>query len=174
MEGFIGQLTMFAGNYSPFKWAYCDGQLLSVSGNEALFSLLGTTYGGDGRSSFGFPDMRGRLPMGFGDGIGLTSTQIGTMKGVETVTLDISQIPSHSHNFQVSNNNATGTIPTGQVLGRADIYCEPATAQYNNGPSAMYDGIIASAGSNDAHENKMPSLGINFIICLNGIYPSRN
>ncbi|MET1283029.1 phage tail protein [Vibrio navarrensis] len=174
MEGFIGQLTMFAGNYSPFKWAYCDGQLLSVSGNEALFSLLGTAYGGDGRSSFGFPDMRGRLPMGFGDGIGLTSTQIGTMQGVEKVILDIDQIPSHSHNFQVSNNTATGTSPDGQVLGEADIYCEPATPQYNNGPSAMYEGIIASKGSNDAHENKMPSLGINFIICLNGIYPSRN
>ncbi|WP_257325516.1 phage tail protein [Pseudoalteromonas rhizosphaerae] len=174
MEGFIGQITMFAGNYSPFKWAFCYGQITAITGNEALFSLLGNTYGGDGRSSFGFPDMRGRLPMGFGSGRGLTPTQIGTMKGVETVTLDISQIPSHSHNFQVSNNTATGTSPGGQVLGKADMYCEPATAQYNDGPSAMYDGIIASKGSNHAHENKMPSLGVNFIICLNGIYPPRN
>ena len=167
---FIGQITLFAGNFAPRGWAFCQGQLLSIAQNTALFSLLGTTYGGNGQTTFGLPDLRGRVPMGMGQGPGLSLYVQGQMGGVETVTLISTQMPQHTHTLQASSALPTVADPTGAVLpsGYSRIYATGTTGV------AMGATSIAAAGGSQPHENRQPYLAMNYIIATEGIYPSRN
>jgi len=170
-DPFIGEIKMFAGNFAPRSWALCDGQLLSVSQNEALFSLLGTIYGGDGRTTFGLPDMRGRIPVHQGQGPGLTDRRIGSHFGTEQETLTEAQLPSHNHAFQASTGTANTGYPQQVVVADTDTentYNAASVADENFHPSA-----ITNAGGGQAHNNIMPFQCVNFIIALFGIYPSR-
>lgn len=169
-EPFIGEIRMFASNFAPRGWAFCDGQLLQVSQHDALFSLLGTIYGGDGRTTFGLPDLRGRVPLHQGTGPGLSQRRIGSRAGAESTTLTLNQIPSHSH----SANCATGgndISPVGKYWST-----DPGgnSAGYNSaGGATMASTAIANTGGSRSHENRQPTLAIGFIISLFGIYPSR-
>lgn len=165
---FVGEIKMFAGNFPPRSYAFCDGQLLAISQNDALFSLLGTIYGGDGRTTFGLPDLRGRVPIHRGQGPGLANRTIGSRGGSETVTLAISQIPQHNHLAQLSTNSGTTDSPTGN-------FPSVGVKMYRAfGPnSTLQDVGTTSAGGSQAHTNLMPTQCINFIIALFGIYPSR-
>ncbi|WP_017328065.1 phage tail protein [Synechococcus sp. PCC 7336] len=169
-EPFVGEIRMFAGNFAPRGWAFCDGQLLAVSQNDALFSLLGTIYGGDGRTTFGLPDLRGRIPIHAGSGPGLSPRRLGSKAGSETVTLTVNQLPSHTHNIIATDNQGTERNPTGNIVARSggDIYRQ-ATPD-----GAMASSIVTNVGGSRSHTNLMPTLCINFIIALFGIYPSRS
>jgi microcystin-dependent protein len=167
---FIGEIRMFGGSFAPAGWAFCDGQQMPISENDTLFSLIGTTYGGDGQQTFALPDLRGRLPMHMGTGGGLSPRVIGEMGGVETVTLAAQQIPVHSHPpLAVSGSGNQATPQNG-------VWASASTSRYSsNAPSlAMNNTLINSAGGNQPHENLMPYLTISFIISLFGIYPTQN
>jgi len=167
----MSEITLFAGNYAPQNWAYCSGTLLSVAGNEALFSLIGSYFGGDGRSSFGLPDLRGRVAVGSGSGPGLTPRVLGQVFGTEAVTLTENQIPGHTHSFNVSTVGADSTLPYGQALASANQY---VAVQNADGLASMKSSAIQEAGGNGAHYNMSPFLALNFIICTAGAYPTRN
>lgn len=186
MEPFIGMIVMFGGNFAPRGWALCDGTLLSISQYQALFSILGTTYGGDGRTTFALPPMRGRVPMHAGSGPGLTTRRLGEKSGVENVTLNTTQIPSHTHGI-----NASGTLRvvredgnTAEPAGAAIANVSPDTSMaYNNSTAPDADAAAGSVqlsvqalntGGNQHHTNMQPYLAVNFIIALEGTYPSRN
>ncbi len=169
-EPFVGEIRMFAGNFAPRGWAFCDGQLLAVSQNDALFSLLGTIYGGDGRTTFGLPDMRGRIPIHAGTGPGLSQRRLGSKGGAEKVTLTVNQLPSHTHTLTVSQDVAGDSDPTGKVPGNSasiDLYHEDVPVLN------MATAAITGTGGSRSHTNLMPFLCIHFIIALFGIYPSR-
>jgi microcystin-dependent protein len=171
-EPFVGEIRMFAGNFAPRGWAFCDGQLLAVSQNDALFSLLGTIYGGDGRTTFGLPDMRGRIPVHAGSGPGLDPIRLGAKAGAENVTLTVNQLASHKHDVSASSAAATSSDPTGNVSANTtptNIYSTALATQQSMNPAAL-----SSTGGSQPHSNLMPSLCVNFIIALFGIYPSRN
>ena len=166
----IGDIKMFGGNFAPRSWAFCNGQLLSISQNAALFSILGTTYGGNGQTTFALPDLRGRVPIGMGQGPGLSGYVEGQAGGVENVTLLTSQIPVHNHSLSASSGAATNASPNNGY---------PAVLDAGNGYAAtpnttMNAGAIGTAGGNQSHTNVQPYLALNFIICLFGIFPSRN
>lgn len=167
MDPFIGQIMLVGFNFAPNGWALCNGQLLSIAQNTTLFSLLGTTYGGNGQTTFALPDLRGRVPVGAGQGPGLQNYELGEFSGQETVTLTTNQMPTHSH--AVSANAARGGVftPVHNFLGSGDLY-NPATDG-----STMNPGMIVQAGGSQPHENRQPFLGLNYIIALVGIYPSR-
>lgn len=171
-EPFVGEIRMFAGNFAPRGWAFCDGQLLAVSQNDALFSLLGTIYGGDGRTTFGLPDLRGRIPLHAGTGPGLSPRRLGSKGGEEHVTLTTNQMPRHQH--LILANSAAGASaesPSGKVPGNntnEQVY----DSEEDN--VAMNDASFNNTGGSQSHTNLMPTLCINFIIALVGIYPSRN
>ncbi len=169
---FIGEIRWFASNFAPRGWAFCNGQLLPVSQNDALFSILGTTYGGDGRTTFALPDLRGRAPVHFGQGPGLANVSLGQSLGAETVTLQANHLPAHSHTLQGSTNPATQSDPTSNVLGSPqgdNIYAAAGGTQV-----AMRVDSIGNTGANQAHNNMQPSIAINCIIALTGTFPSRN
>lgn len=170
-EPFVGEIRMFAGNFAPRGWAFCDGQLLAVSQNDALFSLFGTIYGGDGRTTFGLPDLRGRIPVHAGDGPGLSPRRLGAKGGAESVTLTVNQLPSHGHPLRGSSN-------TGNALNPGDALLATAQSQvYFNREEALTNlnaGSVSNAGGSQAHSNLMPFLCVHFIIALVGIYPSRH
>jgi len=170
-EGFIGEIRMFAGTYAPFKWAFCDGQLLTITQNGALYSLIGTIYGGDGTTNFALPDMRGRLPVQYGDGPGLSDRPIGQRTGTETVTLTLEQMPSHNHPIQASTDDAADQLPGGYVLAKTYDNFYVGT---DNVSRYLNEASVSEEGSNQAHTNMMPYLCINFIICLQGTYPPRH
>lgn len=170
-EPFVGEIRMFAGNFAPRGWAFCDGQLLAVSQNDALFSLLGTIYGGDGRTTFGLPDLRGRLPIHAGSGPGLSNRRLGSKGGAENVTLTTNQLPSHTHPLTGAAQQPNSTSPTGNLLaqsGQTDLYRQDTPAVN------MASTSITSVGGSQSHSNLMPFLCVHFIIALVGIYPSRN
>ncbi|MGB0720794.1 MAG: phage tail protein [Gammaproteobacteria bacterium] len=174
-ECYLGEIRMFASNFAPHNWALCYGQLEAITNNQALFSLLGTTYGGDGRSSFGLPDMRGRVPVHVGTGPGLTTRQQGAMFGTETVNLTADQLPAHRHSWMASSSAAGQDSAAGNVVAAQtppDVMYEAAVeiSALTKAP----DEAVTSAGSGQSHLNVMPVLGLNFIIALQGIYPSRN
>lgn len=170
-EPFIAQIVMFGGNFAPRGWAFCDGQLLSISSNSALFSILGTTYGGDGRTTFGLPDLRGRVAMHPGNGPGLTSRRLGEKGGVEQVTLNINQIPSHTHGAKAYSGQGNQQGPEGNVLA----YDRRETQYSDQAPDVTMNAqAIASAGGSQPHTNIQPYLAINHIIAISGVYPSRN
>lgn len=171
MDPFIGAIIMFGGNFAPRGWALCDGALLSISQNQALFSILGTTYGGDGRTTFGLPDLRGRVPMHAGSGPGLTTRRLGEKSGSENVTLNINQVPSHNHQIKAANTGGDDTDPlTAKAFATAadDLYLDSSQT------GTMQDEIVTSAGGNGSHNNLQPYQCVNFIIALQGTFPSRN
>lgn len=175
VDPFIGEVTMFAGNFAPRGWAFCDGQLLSISDNSALFSLLGTTYGGDGRTTFGLPDLRGRVAIHAGQGPGLTDRRQGSKGGVETVTLNIAQLPHHNHTLNIVNSLAKESSPVGHAPalpsgGGPMLYGSP-----DGGDTAeFHQSTIGYAGGGQAHENMPPYGTVRYIIALQGVFPSRN
>jgi microcystin-dependent protein len=178
-EPFIGQIVLFPYNFAPRGWAFCNGQLLSIAQNTALFSLLGTTYGGDGRTTFALPDLRGRVPISAGQGPGLSDYSLGETGGAEDVTLITSEMPSHNHTAQVqlkgSNANASTDLPSGAVLARSargNIYAAAASLVDMSSSSAA--STIGAAGGSQPHENRQPFLTLNYCIALEGIFPSRN
>ena len=169
-EPFIGEIRLFGFNFAPVGWAMCNGQLLSISQNTALFSLLGTYYGGDGQTTFGLPDLRGRVPLNMGQAPGLSSYSIGESGGNETVTLSGSQLPSHTHALQGSDAQAATDRPDGAVLGRptaGNIYASPP------GNVALDQSAIAGSGGGQPVAIRAPYLALNFCIALQGIFPSR-
>lgn len=193
-EAFVGEIRAFGFNFAPRSWAFCDGQLMAISQNTALFSLIGTFYGGDGRTTFGLPDLRGRAPIKFGNGPGLSSYPIGVRAGVESVTLTQNQMPSHTHvpnatdftvTFPASTSDNTTDTPgptlrMGKTVGATRL--DPGTKIYTDAAADTNLGqfpatgnlTIDPTGGSQAHENRMPYLAINYCICLQGIFPSRN
>ena len=169
-EPFVGEIRMFAGNFAPRGWAYCDGQLLAVSQNDALFSLLGTVYGGNGRTTFGLPDLRGRVPIHAGDGPGLSPRQLGAKFGTESETITQQTLPSHSHTYRATNDNGLRTDPSGSFPARnvGDVYKAGSAIKVD-----MSTQSLDKVGGSRSHTNLMPYLCIHFIIALFGIYPSR-
>ena len=165
-QPFIGEIRMFAGNFAPQGWAFCDGQLLAISENDALFNLIGTTYGGDGQTTFALPNLQSRVPMHVGSGFTLAQTG-----GVETVTLTASQIPAHSHVPQCDNTNNNSTAPQNNVWAGTTLLKQFLPASPPG--AAMNPGVIGSTGGSQPHENMMPYLGISFIISLFGVFPSQ-
>jgi microcystin-dependent protein len=169
-EPFVGEIRMFGGNFAPQGWALCDGQLLPVSQNDALFSLLGTIYGGDGRTTFGLPDLRGRIPIHAGQGPGLGPYPLGAKGGAEAVTVTANQLPLHSHPVQASPALATLGNPGGAVLAETrsdDLYLDDVPA-VDMAPTS-----VGAAGGSQPHTNLQPFLCVTFVIALFGIYPSR-
>ena len=174
-DAYTGEIRMFAGTFAPHNWTFCYGELMAISGDEALFSLLGTIYGGDGRSSFGIPDLRGRIPLHRGTGPGLTPRPQGGSGGTETVTLTLDQLPSHSHQVQCTTNSASTTLAQNALPGGVDSTRKLYDTSLTPGKIVdMNVDIVASEGDGSYHENMMPSLGVNFIICRTGLYPQRN
>lgn len=172
-EPFIAEIRIFAGNFAPRGWAFCDGQLLPVSQNTALFSLIGTTYGGDGRSTTGLPNLQGRAPMHPGRGPGLTSRRLGQRGGVETVTLSESQIASHNHALTAQDRRANSGVAVANSLSEArdgNLYQSNTTANMGQ----MNAAALLPTGGGQAHNNLQPFLTMNFIIALVGLYPSRS
>jgi microcystin-dependent protein len=174
-EPFIGEVRMIAMNFEPRGWAFCDGTLLAISQNTALFSILGTTYGGDGRTTFGLPDLRGRAVMHPGSGPGLPSRRLGERGGVDTVTLTENQMPSHKHTLKANpspGEHSGPSVPTGaNALGRSvggNVYGFPANLVELAGASLL------SEGGGAAHTNRQPYLVVNFVIALIGVYPPRS
>lgn len=162
---FIGEIRMFAGNFAPSGWMFCEGQLLPISGNDALFSLIGTYYGGDGQTTFALPDLRGRAPVHVGP-----NTQLAQMGGVENVTLTVAQIPAHSHVAGASVANGVSDDPTGRVPARNAA----GVPQYGTvADTSLAAGALLSTGGSQAHSNMQPYLAVNFIISLFGVYPSQ-
>jgi microcystin-dependent protein len=169
-EPFVGEIRMFAGNFAPRSWAFCDGQLLAVSQNDALFSLFGTIYGGDGRTTFGLPDLRGRIPIHAGSGPGLSPRQIGASGGEERVTLTNNQMPAHNHgSINFSGDTGDSPVPGAKVpaVAPADIYTDDLSS------ANMSSNGVTRVGDSRSHSNLMPYLCIHFIVALFGIYPSR-
>jgi microcystin-dependent protein len=173
MDAFLGEIRIFAGNYAPQGWSFCDGQLLSIQNYQALYALVGTTYGGDGVNTFAKPDLRGRLPIGDQQGTNLTNRAIGQLVGTETVELTAAQLPPHSHQMMVSNTVASQSSASGNLIG-AGLHYLGADKSAGLTAQAMNAGTIGQFGGNVAHNNMMPFLVLNFIICLNGTFPSRN
>lgn len=173
-DPFIGEIRMFGGNFAPVGWALCNGQLLPISQNTALFSLLGTNFGGNGTSTFGLPNLQGSVPMHFGDGPGLTPRTIGETGGQATVALTQAFMPPHTHTYSGVNGNAASTTPTDNfpaVNRGINAYTTPAAA--GGQIAGMSVQGVATAGGGQAHNNLQPYLVINFIIALQGVFPSR-
>jgi microcystin-dependent protein len=178
---FLGQIVLFGGNFAPKGFAFCNGQLLPISQNTALFSLLGTTYGGDGRTTFALPDLRSRLPLDWGQGPGLSNYNLGQVTGSPTVTLITSQLPSHMHMLEATKELATSTtisntlIPAQATGDSAPLfYAAPQQGMQPPTQHPMASAACGNTGGSQAHTNLMPSLCITFVIALQGIFPSRN
>jgi microcystin-dependent protein len=165
-QPYVGEIRMFGGNFAPAGWFFCEGQLLPISEYETLFNLIGTTYGGDGQSTFALPDLRGRIPLHQGNGFTLAQTG-----GVETVTLTVSQTPAHSHALLATGNAATGASPAGTVLATAAA--ATITPYGSDNPiGSLSAQALSSVGGSQPHENMQPYLCVDFIISLFGIFPS--
>ncbi len=174
-EPFLGEIRMFAGTYAPRGWALCDGQLLSIPQNDALFSLLVITYGGDGRTNFGLPDLRGRIPIHKGAGPGLSPRSQGERGGAENATVSVAQLPSHTHAHHGAVQKAGRGDPS-EALRASYVGPTDGIPAFGNleGLVAMASDTITSTGGGQAHANVQPFLCVNFIIALVGIYPSRD
>jgi microcystin-dependent protein len=172
-EPFLAEVRIFAGNFAPRGWAFCDGQLLPISQNTALFSLIGTIYGGDGRSTTALPNLQGRAPMHPGRGPGLTERRLGQRGGSTTETLTEAQMPNHTHGVMAANAQAGVGSPDGNALNRLvdeQVFQNPVTST----PVNMAGQMVGNTGGGQAHDNMQPYLGLNFIIALVGLYPSRS
>jgi microcystin-dependent protein len=171
-EPFIAEIQIFAGNFAPRGWAFCNGQLLPIAQNTALFSLIGTTYGGDGRTTTALPNLQGRAPMHPGRGPGLADRRLGQRGGTETVTLSEGQMPSHKHQMQAVSDNGDSRSPADNALASS---VPPNVQLYSDGTDAqMNAAVLNPIGGDEPHNNMQPFLALNFIIALVGIYPSRS
>lgn len=183
-EAFLGEVKMFGGNYSPRDYAYCNGTLFPINQHSSLFSLLGTTYGGNGRTNFGLPNLQGRTPMHKGNGIGLTPRGLGEASGIDYIGLKIEQIPSHTHQMIATSENGVADIDVKNdvsVLGKTEKdsgrIAQRKVEFYTTDVSQidyMASKAISYTGGSVNHYNMQPYLTVNFIICIDGIYPSRN
>jgi microcystin-dependent protein len=170
-EPYVGEIRMFAGNFAPNGWMFCEGQTLPISENETLFNLIGTTYGGDGQETFNLPNLASRVPIHAGTGPDGTTYQLGEMAGTEQETLTTQQIPNHTHPFTVSTNPGEQNDPNGAVLAAS-----PSVKMYIGDvpDSNLAANAAGPAGGSQPHENTQPFLCINFIISLFGVFPSQN
>ena len=167
-EPFLAEIRIVGFNFAPRGWAFCDGQILPINQNQSLYSLLGTTYGGDGRTSFALPDLRGRSPMHVGSSNG-TSHTLGQKSGEETHTLAANEMPQHKHAWQAQNAAGNNPATTGNLLGQFVNGYRDALDQ-----ASLRSGTVANVGGGQAHDNMMPYLAVNFCIALQGLFPSRN
>jgi microcystin-dependent protein len=189
MEGTIGEIRMFAGNFAPRTWAICQGQIMSISQNTALFAILGTTYGGDGQTTFALPNLAGRVPVGVGQGPGLSSIDLGEVSGRENVTLTINELPAHTHvaasnvTLKASGLSADTAIPVAGIAlaaardintDKVSIYSTKTPDINLNPASGAVTTTVQPIGNNLPMSIRNPYLGMNYIICLQGIFPSRN
>ncbi len=171
-EQYLGEIRMFAGSFAPRGWAMCNGQLLPVNQNQALFSLLGTTYGGNGQTSFALPDFRGKVPVHFGQGSGLSAYSLGQTGGSETATISISQMPAHSHQVNALTAEGNQNSPTGNLPANTkNLDKEYSTATAD---TTMNAAMIGNTGGGQAFSIKAPTNTVTFIIAITGIFPSRN
>ncbi len=174
---YLGQVVPFGGNFAIRGWAKCDGQLLSIAQNQALFSILGTTYGGDGRTTFALPDLRGRAPMHEGDGPGLTPKRLGQKAGTETVTLNTTQMPSHNHigALKAESDVASSANPNGRMFATPAqfVYADVDTGNVDR-TFAAQTVVIANSGGSLPHNNVQPFQVINYLIATQGLFPPRN
>lgn len=171
-EPFIGEIRIFPYTFAPMNWAYCDGQLMSIQQNVMLYTVLGLEYGGDGDTTFGLPDLKGRAPMHHGRGPGLYSKWIGEMGGYASLPLNESQIPAHTHTISVTKNAPTSNNPGGLFPAK-----HASTNQYKENPTldaAFATGAMGNAGSSHPHENRQPYMVFGFCIALDGLYPARS
>jgi microcystin-dependent protein len=177
MEGTLAEVRMFAGNFSPRGWQFCNGQLLSIAQSTAVFALVGTIYGGNGQTTFGMPDFRGRVAVGAGNGAGLTSVQLGEISGANTSTLLSTNLPAHNHqvtgniNVQAASDGALVSDPAGKYVGPGNFFA--SNDPVNMAPTAINLPTTIS-GSSSPISNMQPYLGMNYIICVEGIFPSRD
>lgn len=171
-ERYLGEIRMFCGNFAPAGWALCNGQLLPISQNTALFSILGTTYGGNGLSNFALPDLRQRFPLHAGTGPGLTTRDLGEQGGEQTTTLTAQQMPAHSHGMTAANATASVQSPANAMLAKPVTISAPYHDPAALAPSPS--GPLGTAGAGSAHNNMQPYLAVNFIIALTGIFPPRS
>ncbi len=169
-DAFIGEIRMFGANFAPLGWEFCNGQLLAVSEYEGLFALIGTTYGGDGSSTFALPDLRGRVPVHAGAGAGLSVYQLGSAVGTESVTLVGANMAGHHHPIGAASGTANAQSPVGGIpaVARDERYWSGADLR------PMHSNTVAPAGGGQPHNNMQPSMGINFIIAVQGIFPSQS
>jgi microcystin-dependent protein len=176
-DAYLGEIRIFAGNFAPAGWAFCIGQLLPIAQNTALFAVIGTQYGGNGTTNFALPNLSGAAPMHQGDGAGLTSRSVGELVGTQSVTLTMSEMPVHSHVPQAYANAGSSDDPTNRVWAEAPGVGRPRPVQpawYSTTPNVqMSPNALSVTGGSQPHNNMQPSLALNFIICLNGIFPSR-
>jgi microcystin-dependent protein len=172
-DPFVAEIRIFPFNFPPKGWAFCDGQILPLSQNTALFALLGTTYGGDGKSTFALPDMQGNAPMQQGQGQGLSLRDLGEMSGVETVTLLVSEIPVHTHTISCGSNFAVGdtNVPAGNIIAKSSN--GNAYIPQQNLTTMAFQGL-PPAGGGLPHSNMQPYLTLNFCIALQGVFPPRS
>lgn len=170
-QPYVGEIRLVGFNFAPVGWAFCDGSLQAIDQNPALFQLLGTTYGGDGQTTFALPDLRGRAPIHMGQGNGLTNRVIGQRLGEESVTLTNTQMPNHSHSVAVLSTTGTTTSAQNSYLAGSST----SDNRYSsNAPSTtMNAGVLSASGNSQPHENREPLLTMNYIIALNGIYPQQ-
>lgn len=169
-EPFLAEVRIVGFNFAPRGWAFCDGQILPINQNQSLYSLLGTTYGGDGRTSFALPDLRGRTPIHVGRSNGGGHHTLGQKSGEETHTLAANEMPQHTHVAQASSADGTTPVPDGHVLAQTPsrIYNDPTNL------NELRSGTVTNVGGGQAHNNMQPYLAVNFCIALQGLFPSRN
>lgn len=177
-EAFLGEIKIFGGDYPPRGYAVCDGQMLMISENQSLFSILGTIYGGDGRTTFALPDLKARAPMHPGKGPGLTHRRLGEMRGVSETVLEKKQMPAHSHDLKVVNENADSQDYTNMSLANSGFLRRGKFRSYEmygeGDDGVMADQTIGNTGGTQSHSNMQPYCPLKFIICLDGIYPLRS
>ncbi|RXT04269.1 phage tail protein [Ammoniphilus sp. CFH 90114] len=172
-DAFLAEIRIFAGNFPPKGWAFCNGQILPLAQNTALFSLLGTMYGGDGKTTFALPNLQGRVPIGAGQGQGLSAYDLGKQGGEATVALTISEMPEHSHQVRVGDKTDTNSDPTGRVW--TEVKGRNGRDAYGSGAHVPMNGsAIRSTGNSIPHNNRQPYLGLNFIIALQGTFSPRS
>lgn len=175
MESFIGDIRLFAGEFAPRGWKFCDGSVLSISVYDTLFALIGTTYGGDGQSTFALPDLRGRVPVGQGAGPGLTSRLIGQSFGSENVTLLATQMPQHTHTLNATTAAAASPQAAGHLFAQTGAdKCYGPPPGTDPQPQTLAANAVSAAGGSQPHNNIMPTMAVNYIIAVEGVFPSRN
>lgn len=174
VEPYIGEILAVSFNFAPHGWAECNGQLLSISQNQALFSLLGTQFGGNGQTTFGLPDLRSRCAIGQGQGPGLSDRTIGETQGSETHRLLPSEMPTHTHAMMGSSSSATTNNPSNAVLSKPAVNARVQPLYGDTGDQTMADEMIATAGSGVPHENRQPHLAMLYVIALVGVFPPRS